>query len=96
MKYTKDWNNFDWSVIQKKIAKAKELMQNQEKINKSDIDIGITSKEFIEYFDWLYNHDPVKYYKVIFYLRLRELGTTHDEAEFYLNHPEILKQALDS
>lgn len=96
MKYTKEWNNFDWSIIQSKIEAAeKELSQSGGKINKSDIDIGITSNEFVEYFEWLYNNDPDEYYKITLYLCLRKIGASHEEAECCLSHPEVLEQVMN-
>lgn len=90
--WSKNWDNFDWSIVQKKLTIATQSPTSIE--NENTIDIGITSEEFKEFFKWLFSTNPDEFFKTIAYLQLRKIGAANDEAEFLLSHPEELNQLL--
>lgn len=69
-KWSKDWKHFDWNKITDNINKmAKELKESGKKPNIHDI--GITQEEFIEYFEWLSDNNPIQGFKELLYIALR-------------------------
>lgn len=92
--WSRDWKHFDWNKISENINKmAKELKESGKKPN--ILDVGITQEEFIEYFEWLSNNNPIQYFKELLYITLRSAGASHDKAILGANNSEALKQLCE-
>lgn len=92
--WSKDWKHFDWNKINENINKmAEELKEGGSKPN--ILDVGITQEEFIEYFEWLSNNNPIEYFKEILYITLRSAGASHDKAVLGSNNSKALKQLCE-
>lgn len=93
-KWSKDWRNFDWEAVMKKLEIAeKELRQKGG--NRKLYDIGVTEEQFQEYFRWLHENAPEEYGMYMLYVLLREKGVEEEDIEFCLSHLEELGQALE-
>ena len=62
--WSKDWANFDWEKIEKKLFEVEKDKSGRV----VEGDIGITKEEFMEYFCWLFENEPVEYEKAITYM----------------------------
>lgn len=89
-KWSRDWADFDWSQVKKRIAE----MQEKERDEKSGYDVGISRNEFLEYLDWLRQNDREGYYKAVLSIQLSEIGLDESQVETLVSHPDKLIKIL--
>lgn len=88
-RWSKDWQNFDWSVVVKKLDELDTAD------GEGEVDIGITKEEFLEYCEWLCFSNPDEYDKIMLYYRFIQLGMSHNEADFFSSSPDEFMNLLD-
>lgn len=92
--WSRDWKRFDWDQVRGKLYEAEKKRQEGKLADKSDV--GISLDELKEYFEWLYDTQPERYFKVILLMLLLQAGVPHEEAQMWVNHPEELKEILEN
>lgn len=92
-KWSRDWKNFDWKQVREKLCEAEEKSQEGNTVDK--FDIGISPDEIEEYFDWLHESEPDKFFETILLIQLIQAGVPQEEAQELVKHPEELKKAME-
>ena len=93
--WSRDWECFDWNHIREKVCEAeRKLYQEGKQIDKTDI--GISVEELKEFFEWLYDTQPERYFKVTLHMQLIQAGVPYEEAQIWVNRPKELKEALET
>jgi len=79
--WSRDWRNFDWGNVGIKLEEAlKEAPSNR--VGK-DGGIGITKREVMEYFEWLYENEPDYCDELFLYSKFKEKGMEDGAAEYF-------------
>ena len=88
-KWSKDWENYDWTRINKNADKLESLSEDEAKEL-----IDFTKQDMEEYCDWLMIHNPEYFEKVMIYMKLRENNFPDEHAAYMAEHPELLLDIL--
>lgn len=91
--WSRDWEHFNWEEVREKLCVAEKKHQEGKEVEQSDV--GISIDELKEYFEWLYEIQPERYYRIILYMTLVQAGIPPEEAEEWAEHPHELRKALD-
>lgn len=89
-KWSRDWANFDWMKVRNNMA----IILSGNAGNGSDVDIGISKEEFLEFLDWLMENHTEEYYKLILVKQLTRMGLEEDLVEYYVAHPDELSKIV--
>lgn len=68
-KWSRDWEQFDWKPIDREL---KEVIKDNGA--GSNIDVGISREEVIEYFEWLSENCPEEFLKLLILRKMSEYG----------------------
>jgi len=93
-KWSKDWGNFDWGEVEKKLRQAERDLSTS-KDNREHYDIGISKEEFIEYLQWLNINGPEEYEKILLYMTLKLKNVEDEQIELLISNKEMLKKIID-
>lgn len=85
--WSRDWENFDWSSIQKKLEETK-------RDNCDERDIGLSQEELLEYFEWMKINDSMRFRQLQLVELLVSQGIPEEPAIYYAEHPDKLKDDL--
>lgn len=91
-KWSRDWEHFDWEQVRTKICEAEKKHREGKTADKPDI--GISSDELIEYFDWLYDTQPELFFKTILSMMLVQAGMTAENAQICAEQPDKLEDVM--
>lgn len=91
-RWSRDWANFDWAQVKKKIAAVEEAGGGFE----DGCDIGISKEEFLEYLDWLNQNYKEGYYKAVLSIHLARMGFNESQVQTALAHPDELIKIIES